>query len=117
MSATIIDRGRGPEIAGTRVTVYHLLDYMDLGWSDLKIALALRLGTDQVKAGREYITAHEAEVRADHQVMVERCERGNPPEVQARVDAAHEKFLVWKEEVLARNRAARENADDAGPDR
>ena len=27
MAAKIIDRGRGPEIAGTRITVYHVMDY------------------------------------------------------------------------------------------
>jgi len=26
-AADIIDRGRGPEIAGTRITVYDILDY------------------------------------------------------------------------------------------
>ena len=30
--ATIIDRGRGPEIAGTRITVYDVMDYLKHGW-------------------------------------------------------------------------------------
>jgi hypothetical protein len=29
---SIIDRGRGPEIAGTRITVYDILDYTTIGW-------------------------------------------------------------------------------------
>jgi len=28
MSAKIIDRGRGPEIEGTRITVYDVMDYL-----------------------------------------------------------------------------------------
>ena len=28
MSARIIDRGRGPEIEGTRITVYRIMDYV-----------------------------------------------------------------------------------------
>ena len=32
LEAKIIDRGRGPEIAGTRITVYDILDYYDSGW-------------------------------------------------------------------------------------
>ena len=31
MTATIIDRGRGPEIAGTRITVYDIWEYARLG--------------------------------------------------------------------------------------
>jgi uncharacterized protein (DUF433 family) len=31
MNATIIDRGRGPEIAGTRITVYDIWDYAKVG--------------------------------------------------------------------------------------
>ena len=34
MSAQIIDRGRGPEIAGTRITVYDVLDYFQEGWRE-----------------------------------------------------------------------------------
>ena len=32
MSAKIINRGRGPEIEGTRITVYDVLDYARQGW-------------------------------------------------------------------------------------
>lgn len=31
MVAQIIVRGRGPEIAGTRITVYDVLDYRTIG--------------------------------------------------------------------------------------
>ena len=30
--AKIIDRGRGPEIAGTRITVFDVMDYLENGW-------------------------------------------------------------------------------------
>src|SRR5262249_35113813 len=32
MPPEIINRGRGPEIAGTRITVYDIMDYYQLGW-------------------------------------------------------------------------------------
>ena len=32
LEAKIIDRGRGPEIAGTRITVYDVLDYHKSEW-------------------------------------------------------------------------------------
>ena len=53
MDAVIIDRGRGPEIAGTRITVFDVLDYLQAGWDDKGIAVVLSLGTDQVRAARE----------------------------------------------------------------
>ena len=32
MGAQIINRGRGPEIEGTRITVYDVMDYLQEGW-------------------------------------------------------------------------------------
>ena len=32
MGTPIINRGRGPEIAGARITVYDVLDYLQAGW-------------------------------------------------------------------------------------
>ncbi len=42
MEATkIIDRGRGPEIEGTRITVYDIWDYAKLDWHRDAIAFWL----------------------------------------------------------------------------
>ena len=38
MDGIIIDRGRGPEIRGTRITVYDVLDYWKDGWRYDQIA-------------------------------------------------------------------------------
>ncbi len=50
MSTTIIDRGRGPEISGTRVTVYRIMDYLRESASPQRIADELQLDSDQVSA-------------------------------------------------------------------
>ena len=55
----------GHEIAGTRITVFDVLDYVQLGWDDKGIAIVLSLGTDQVRAARNYIETHDAEVQAE----------------------------------------------------
>lgn len=112
MSATIIDRGRGPETAGTRITVYDLVDYFDRGWTDLDVASLLRLGTAQVRAGRRYIEAHEAEVRAAYAPILERIRAGNPPEVEARLRPARERI-----EPHRRARESRTGDADGGPGR
>ena len=42
--ASIINRGRGPEIEGTRITVYRVMDFLSMGWHRDLIAVTLRLG-------------------------------------------------------------------------
>ncbi len=39
----IIERGRGPEIAGTRITVFDVMDYLKDGWYRESIACALSI--------------------------------------------------------------------------
>src|SRR5713101_8798893 len=93
MDAKIIDRGRGPEIDGTRITVYDILDYLDEGWHHSQIAAFFRLSTDQVLAAFRYSEEHKAEVTAEYAKMLERDAQGNPPELQAKLDEAHARFL------------------------
>ncbi len=59
----IIDRGRGPEIAGTRITVYDILPYLKMGWHPSSVALLFNLSTEEVTAAAEYYRKHEAEVK------------------------------------------------------
>jgi uncharacterized protein (DUF433 family) len=44
----IIDRGRGPEIAGTRITVYDIMDYYKEGHHHSVIAAILDLSSAEV---------------------------------------------------------------------
>lgn len=44
----IIDRGRGPELAGTRITVYDIMDYTRNDWDPKSIAIVLGLSSDEV---------------------------------------------------------------------
>src|SRR5436309_3033553 len=83
----IINRGRGPEIAGTRITVYDILDYYRQGWHPSAIAATLRLSSAQVEAAIAYIEQHQEDVMAAYQRLLDRSAQGNPPEVRARLDA------------------------------
>src|SRR5438132_7781294 len=84
---TIHDRGRGPEIEGTRITVYDVMDYYIDGWPAARIANWLSQRTDDIQAAIDYIEAHRAEVEEDYRKIVERAERGNPPELQALIES------------------------------
>ena len=37
LEAKIIDRGRGPEVAGTRITVYDVLEYLSAGTTEAEL--------------------------------------------------------------------------------
>ena len=114
LEAKIIDRGRGPEIAGTRITVFDVLDYHKNGWHRDMIADTLSLSSLQVEVAIRYIDEHRDEVMADYAEMLARDARGNPPELQAKLDAGHERFLAM---VRERREANSREAQDAGDSR
>jgi uncharacterized protein (DUF433 family) len=81
----IIDRGRGPELAGIRITVFDIIPYLKAGRSPTYIAAVLGLSTDEVLALMQYIEEHKEEVMAENAKIEERIARGNPPEIEARL--------------------------------
>jgi uncharacterized protein (DUF433 family) len=98
MNDTIIDRGRGPEIAGTRITVYDILDYTTQGWHHTAIAAWLHISSRQVLAAIEYIEQNKEAVLAEYQKMLDREDLGNPKEIQARLNDIHAKYQpIWEE--------------------
>lgn len=93
MQPMIIDRGRGPEIVGTRITVFDILDYDD--WHHTRVAATFQISSSQVLAARQYIEDHREEVLAEYHNILDRCERGNPAVLQARLDRIHEEVQAW----------------------
>jgi uncharacterized protein (DUF433 family) len=110
LEAKIIDRGRGPEIAGTRITVYDVLDYHKMGWHRDMIADTLSLSSRQVDVAIRYIEKHHAEVMADYEEMLTRDARGNPPELQAKLDAIRGTARAKLEELRGSRKS--EGADE-----
>jgi uncharacterized protein (DUF433 family) len=109
LEAKIIERGRGPEIAGTRITVYDVLDYHKSGTHRDVIAGILSLSSRQVEVAIRYIEEHRDEVMADYAEMLARDARGNPPELQAKLDGAHERLQARLRELReAKSREARD---------
>jgi uncharacterized protein (DUF433 family) len=95
----IIDRGRGPEIAGTRITVYDVYYYDQLGHHPTYIAAVLGISSDEVKALLKYIEEHREEVEAVHRQIEERIARGNPPEVEEKLKESRKKLLAFRREL------------------
>jgi uncharacterized protein (DUF433 family) len=108
--AKIIKLGRNPRIAGTRITVYTILEYVQEGWHRDQIAVFFGLGSGQVEAAIRYIEEHKEEVMAEYAKIMDRIARGNPPELQAKLDAVHGTARARLEEL--RRSASREAADE-----
>src|SRR5438876_239929 len=108
--ARIINRGRGPEIEGTRITVYDIWDYAKENWHRDAIAVWFRLSSAQVAAALDYIEQHKDEILAGYERILERERRGNPPELQAKLDAIHKECEALRAEPKAKLNANSPNA-------
>ena len=88
----IYNRGRGPEVYGTRITVYDIVPYRLAGRSTLYIADVLNLSVREVNALFQYMDEHYEEVMEVNRKFEERVARGNPPEVEERLKPGRAKF-------------------------
>jgi uncharacterized protein (DUF433 family) len=100
----IVNYGRGPQIAGSRITVYDVMDYLnDPDWNRESIALLFRLSSQDIQAAIDYIEAHREEVEAEYQRIIDRHRNYKyPPEVQAKLDASHRRFVAFVQELRSR---------------
>ena len=92
MGAKIINRGRGPEIEGTRITVYDVLDYVRQGWHRDRIAALFRLSSRDIQAALDYIEQHQEEVATHYQTILDRqTQYQYPPEAAAKIAASRQR--------------------------
>ncbi len=72
--AVIIRTERGLTIAGTRITLYDVMDYVSAQYPPKFIRAMLSLTDEQVTAALSYIKAHRAEVEAEYQTILQEAE-------------------------------------------
>lgn len=97
----IIDRGRGPEIVGTRVTVYLIWEFYRKDCRRDDIALAVGLSSRQVQAAIDYIEAHREEVEREYAKIETRIGDGkNSERIEESLAQNREKLLQWKAKHL-----------------
>ena len=101
MDPIIHDRGRGPEIVGSRITVYDVLDYAKTRTPEF-IADLFRLKVEQIHAALAYIEEHREEVMVEYREMLARAEAGNPPEIQELAEEARRLGEKLREILRAR---------------
>jgi uncharacterized protein (DUF433 family) len=112
----IQDRGRGPEITGTRITVYNLLsDFLDPTATEASICRIYDLTPEQVAAARAYVLNNPETVLAEHLRIDARMAIGNAPEVIERAKKTHAAFVSFKEWLVQRQQAAAQDNSGNGP--
>ncbi|HEY9852338.1 MAG TPA: DUF433 domain-containing protein [Leptolyngbyaceae cyanobacterium] len=70
----IIRTERGLTIAGTRITLYDVMDYLTAQYPPLLIREKLCLTEKQVNAALSYIERNRAEVEAEYQIVLQQTE-------------------------------------------
>jgi uncharacterized protein (DUF433 family) len=78
----IIDRGRGPEIEGTRITVYRILDSEQYGGTPAEIAEELGITERQVRVALDYIEEHRPRIESEYQQIRAASRQPNPAWVE-----------------------------------
>ncbi len=112
---TIVNRGRGPEIAGTRITVFDVMDYLKHRWHRDRIAALFRLSSRDVQAAIDYIETHREEVEAEYQRILERHRSYQyPPDVKAKVERSREAANRRLAEIRKRRSGEVSDAEDHG---
>jgi uncharacterized protein (DUF433 family) len=109
--ATIVRTDRGLTIAGTRLTLYDVMDHLIAGWTPKLILNWLPLTEEQLNVALSYIEANRAEVEAEYQTVLQETQaRRNDWENKNRVRLAeiaqlppkagqeeiHAKLQAWK---------------------
>ncbi|WP_366558181.1 DUF433 domain-containing protein [Okeania sp. SIO3B5] len=65
---------RGLTIAGTRITIYDIMDYLTAQYPPHFISSMLCLTDEQLQAALSYIEAHRPEVEAEYQTVLTEAE-------------------------------------------
>lgn len=111
---TVIRTERGLTIAGTRITLYDVMDYVAAGWPPKLIRDRLNLTDQQITDVMEYMAAHRAEVEAEYQEVLQEAQAnrqywedrnrerfaqitGLPPKPGQ--EALREKLRAWKARI------------------
>jgi uncharacterized protein (DUF433 family) len=71
---TVVRTSRGLSVAGTRITLYSIMDYVTAGWPPKLIRDWLNLSDQQIANVMAYIDEHRAEVEAEYQQVLQEAE-------------------------------------------
>ena len=111
---TVVRTERGLSIKGTRITLYDVMDYLQVGWPAKLIGDWLSLTREQIDDVMTYIEMNRTEVALEYQRVVERAEEVrryweernrdrmkpmDPSTLSPERRALWEKLEAWKERL------------------
>jgi uncharacterized protein (DUF433 family) len=70
---TVVRSSRGLSVAGTRITLYSIMDCIQAGWSPKLIRDWFSLTDKQINDVMEYIEANRSKVEAEYQTVVQQA--------------------------------------------
>ena len=70
----IVETSRRPCIAGTRITVFSVMDYLQGAWSRDVVKQVMGISDEQLDAVLDYITRHKEAVEKEYAAIVRRSE-------------------------------------------
>jgi uncharacterized protein (DUF433 family) len=79
----IIDRGRGPEIEGTRVTIYRIMDFVVEGANADRIAAELNLSMEEVNVALDYLRENRGAIETEYDRILQRVQQRNTAQVES----------------------------------
>ena len=74
LQPTVIRTSRGLSIAGTRITLYSLMDYLHAGWPPHLIRDEFNLTDHQMAEVMRYIETHHDQLEAEYQAVLQHAE-------------------------------------------
>src|SRR4029450_3461025 len=74
-SPTVVRTSRGLSIAGRRLTLYSIMDYLQAGWPPHLIRDEVNLTDKQMTDVMEYIETHRDEVEKEYQAVLQEAEK------------------------------------------
>jgi uncharacterized protein (DUF433 family) len=74
LQPTVVRTSRGLSIAGTRITLYDVMDYVRAGEPPATIQKWLKLTDQQIAAAMAYIEQHRMEVEAEYDQVLREAE-------------------------------------------
>ena len=70
----VVRTGRGLTIAGTRITLYSIMDYIKADWPPKLIKDLFDLTDEQIFGVLAYIEANRAQVESEYQIVLQKAE-------------------------------------------
>ena len=110
----IVDRGRGPQLSTSRITVQDVVPMLQRNCTPEEIMEIIPVLTaEEIQVIQQYVRDHYDEImEQDRRIRERTANRVTPPEIEAIRQKGRAKLLAMMEQ-FAKNKAQEKNGDDS----